>query len=79
MADPEELPRQAAEPRAERQVIAAEGDVDHVDAARALGHHHGAHRVRVPPRLAGAELQAPRPYGGANALREAMVPGEDGV
>jgi hypothetical protein len=77
MADAEQLPRQASEPSAQRQVVAAERHVDHVRGILAFGHHDGAHRVRVPLGRFGAQLQAPGAHRRTHALGETGMARED--
>src|ERR1035437_11121657 len=57
MPDAEDFPDETARTAAERQVVAAERDVDDLLRVEAIGHHDGRDRVRVDLGVEGAELE----------------------
>ena len=76
MPDAEEPAGHPREAGAQRQVVAAVGDVDHLGPIHARRYHDGADRVGVPLRRPGAELEPPRLHGQSGALGEPLVAGE---
>ena len=73
------LPATLLRPRPSRRVVAIVGRFRHGVAVDAFRNENGRHRVGVPLRLLGAELEAPRVNAGAHARRQAVMAGDDVV